>query len=58
MYEHILDDSCKKLDRKNLKCIFVGYSDQNKAYRLWDMQGGELVIGRDVVFDESNDISC
>lgn len=53
-YAPILEENCKKLDRKSLKCIFVGYSDQNKTYRLWDPQERKIVINQDVKFDESS----
>ena len=33
-YAHILDQLRKKLDSKGEKCIFVGYSDESKAYRI------------------------
>ena len=35
-YAHVPDDLQKKLDNKSEKCIFVGYSEQSKAYRLYN----------------------
>ena len=43
-----------KLDPKSKKCIFVGYDDVTKGYRLWDPSARKIVIGRDVTFDESS----
>ena len=33
-YAHIPDQLRKKLDSKGEKCIFIGYSEESKAYRL------------------------
>src|SRR5689334_16283469 len=35
-YVHIPQQKRHKLDQKALKCILVGYSTENKAYRLWN----------------------
>jgi hypothetical protein len=32
--------------------MFVGYSEQSKAYRLLDVSTNKIVINRDVVVDE------
>ena len=32
----IPNDNRKKLDRKSHKCIFIGYSEDSKIYRLFD----------------------
>ena len=41
-----------KLDPKSNKYSFVGYGDRVKGYRLWDHTTYEIIISRDVVFDE------
>ncbi|GKD14267.1 gag-pol polyprotein [Tanacetum coccineum] len=41
-----------KLDPKSGKCLFLGYVDRVKRYRLWDPTAHKLVISRDVVFME------
>ena len=43
-----------KLDPKSKKCIFFGYDDVTKGYRLWDPTTRKIVISRDVIFDESS----
>ncbi|KAH9671607.1 hypothetical protein KPL70_017434 [Citrus sinensis] len=41
-----------KLDAKSRKCIFLGYADGVKGYRLWDPTAHKIVISRDVIFIE------
>ena len=41
-----------KLDDKIPKCIFVGYSEEYKAYILYNPITNKYVINRDVVFKE------
>jgi len=45
--------SRRKLDVKSTKCIFVGYSPQSKAYKLYNPVSGKVIISRDVVFHET-----
>ena len=41
-----------KLDEKCEKCIFVGYSSQSKAYKLYNPVSGKIMVNRNVVFNE------
>ncbi|KAH9670424.1 hypothetical protein KPL70_016984 [Citrus sinensis] len=41
-----------KLDPKSRICIFLGYADGVKGYRLWDPTAHKIVISRDVIFIE------
>jgi hypothetical protein len=41
-----------KLDSKSRKCVFLGYADGVKGYRLWDPTAHKVVISRDVIFAE------
>ncbi|GKF10469.1 retrovirus-related pol polyprotein from transposon TNT 1-94 [Tanacetum coccineum] len=43
-----------KLEDKSQKFIFVGYCTQSKAYRLYDPTHENIVVSRNVVFDESS----
>ena len=42
----------RKLDEKSHKCISVGYSEESKAYRLYNPITKKYVINKDVVFKE------
>ena len=41
-----------KLDRKSNPCIFIGYSSESKAYRLWNPETRKVLKSRDVKFLE------
>ena len=51
-YTHVPDELRKKLDIKGEKCIFVGYSDESKAYKLYNPSTKKVIISRDVKFIE------
>jgi transposase InsO family protein len=51
-YVHIVDQKRQKLDPKSESCIFVGYSEQSKAYRLYNPLTNSIFVSRDVIFDE------
>ena len=52
---YILTPSEKRLkwDPKARVGIFVGYEEVSKAYRVFDIEAGQVIITRDVAFDES-----
>jgi len=43
----------KNLDSKSEKCTFVGYSEDVKGYRLIPFKSKNVIIRRDVKFDEN-----
>ena len=53
-YVHIPDELRTKLDVKSEKCVFVGYSLEQKGYRCYNPVNKELRVSRDVIFDELN----
>jgi hypothetical protein len=51
-YVHVLDEKRSKLDPKAKKCVFIGYSLEQKGYRCFNASTRKLQMSRDVVFDE------
>jgi len=51
-YALINSPARRKLDEKCEKCIFVGYSTQSKAYKLYNPVSGKITVNRNVVFNE------
>jgi hypothetical protein len=39
------------------KCIFIGYKDGVKGYKLWNPETKKTIYSRDVVFREVKDVS-
>jgi hypothetical protein len=51
-YVHVPDEKRLKLNPKAEKCIFIGYSLEQKGYRCFNLSTRKLQVSRDVVFDE------
>ena len=51
---HIPDCKRTKLDDKSVRCLFLGVSEESKAYRLYDPISQKIIISRDVVFEKDN----
>jgi hypothetical protein len=49
-YVHVPKENKSNLDKKVEKCIFIGYKDGPKGYKLWNPKTKKVVYGRDVVF--------
>lgn len=51
-FEHVKQD---KLEARPVKCIFIGYANGVKGYKLWklDPRDSRCFISRDVTFDET-----
>lgn len=49
---HIPKQLRKKWDEKTEECIFLGYSEDAKGYRLWQKNKEKITRGRDVTFLE------
>lgn len=41
-----------KLDNRGEKCIFIGYNEESKAYKLYNPLTNKVVVSRDVIFNE------
>ena len=52
-FAHIRKDERRKLDEKSIKCTFIGYCDDQKAYKLFDPTSQRLLASRVVVFHEN-----
>jgi hypothetical protein len=51
-YAHVHDEKKRKLDDRSMKCIFVGYYEDTKAYRLYNTQNEIFLVSHDVFFHE------
>ena len=49
-YLHVSKDKRTKLDNKSERCIFIGYKDGLKGYKIWNSKTRKVVYNRDVVF--------
>ena len=52
-YVHVPDELRRKLDKKAIRCIFLGFDKTQKAFVLETISSGKRVISRDVNFDET-----
>jgi hypothetical protein len=43
-----------KLESKSRPGIFMGYTEENKAYHVWDTTKDKIVVTRDVIFHETS----
>ena len=50
---HIPEAKRTKLDDKSCKCIFLGVSEESKAYRMYNPTSKKIMVSRDVVFEET-----
>jgi hypothetical protein len=53
-YALIPKEKRSKLDARSQKCIFLGYSNTTKGYRIYDETNNKFIISRDVIFLESS----
>jgi len=51
---HIPAQNRRKLDRRGHKCQLIGYEEKSgsRVYRVYDKNTGQVIITRDIVFDE------
>ena len=51
-YVHVPKDERRKLDSKSRKCMFMGYGECVKGFRVYDTQKVKIMHSRDVIFNE------
>jgi hypothetical protein len=51
-FVHVPKEKRSKLDKKAIKCIFIGHKEGMKGYKLWDPTSRKTMYSRDVVFRE------
>ena len=51
-YAQVPEVKRKKLSDRDEKCIFIGYSEESKTYKLYNPLTKKLMVSRDVVFNE------
>lgn len=51
-YVHVPNEQRTKWDVNSIKCMLIGYSEGNKAYRVYDPTAKKIMIRRDVIFNE------
>lgn len=54
-FAHIPKEDRRKLDAKAIKCIFIGYCTDQKAYKMYDPSSHKVFASRDVIFHEHVD---
>mgnify|MGYP000468105623 FL=1 len=55
IYMHVAKVHRSKLD-KSKPCIFLGYSDDEFGYKLWDLLDKKVVGSLDIIFMEDKEI--
>ena len=51
-WARILLDKRRALQPQSVECIFIGYPDESKGFKLLDINTKQIIIKRNVKFDE------
>jgi hypothetical protein len=51
-FMHVPKEKRSKMDKKLVKCIFIGHKEGMKGYKLWDPTSRRKMYSRDAVFRE------
>ncbi|KAG9444753.1 hypothetical protein H6P81_016093 [Aristolochia fimbriata] len=57
VYSQVPKELRKKFDDKSVKCIFIGYHNQMKGYKLYNPVTRKTLASRDVIFKEEEEWS-
>jgi len=52
-YVYVPKQQHNKFDNKTTKCLFLGYDEQNKVHRMYNMSTKKILLSYDVVFEVS-----
>lgn len=53
-YAHVPKHIQNKFDDKVIKCIFIGYCDNMKVYKLYNLAAKKVIVSRDVILMKQN----
>jgi hypothetical protein len=53
-FAHVPDEKRTKLESKSMPCVFLGYYEGTKAYRLMCVKTKRIIKSKDVVFNEGS----
>jgi hypothetical protein len=51
-FVHVPKEKGRNMDKKEVKCIFIGYKEGIKGYKLWNPASRRIVYSQYVVFRE------
>ncbi|ETP08782.1 hypothetical protein F441_15296 [Phytophthora nicotianae CJ01A1] len=51
-YAHVDKSKRTKLEPKSFKCLFLGYADDSKGYRVFDLESNKVKMSRSVRLEE------
>ncbi|OWY90688.1 polyprotein, partial [Phytophthora megakarya] len=51
-YAHVDKSKRTKLEPKSFKCMFLGYAENSKGYRVYDLESDKVKVSRSVKLDE------
>jgi hypothetical protein len=51
-FAHVGKDKRKSLDSHTTPCVFLGYPEDYRGWKLWDPRAKRVIISRDVIWNE------
>jgi hypothetical protein len=55
-YAHVSNEMRNKLENKDEKCVFVGYSTKSKDYKFFSLKRNKVIASWDVIFSEKDKV--
>jgi hypothetical protein len=50
-FAHVGKDKRKSLDSHTTPCVFLGYPEDYRGWKLWDPRAKRVIISRDVIWN-------